>query len=81
MPKQLEGYQEMLELIEKKYPGRAFLKPKEVADITNCNIKTVMGMLKKRHNALPSKNISAGLKNRCYIIPIPEFIRWSLGRR
>ena len=81
MPKQMEGYQEMLELIEKKYPGRAFLKPKEVADITNCNIKTVFAAINKRYNALPARNISAGLKNRSYIIPIPEFIRWSLGRR
>jgi len=79
--KQMQGYYEMLELIEKKYPDRAFLKPKEAAEIMGCNIKTVMVAINRRHNSICARNIGSGLHNKSYIIPIPELIRWSLGKR
>ena len=81
MAKSMEGYYEMLELIEKKYPSRAFLKPKEAAEIMGCNIKTIMAAINKRSNPLPARNISAGIHNKSYIIPVTELCRWGLGRR
>lgn len=72
------GYDELVELIEKQYPGRVFLKPKEAAGIIGCNIKTVVAAIEKRYNALPARNISAGIKNKSYIIPISEFVRWAI---
>lgn len=79
--KQMQGYYEMLELIEKKYPGRAFLKPKEAAEIMGCNIKTVFVNINKRYNPLPARNVSNGIKNKSYIIPITELCRWAVRSR
>lgn len=80
MSKQMQGYYEMLELIEKKYPGRAFLKPQEAAELAGVNIKTLRAAIEKRHNPLPARNVSSGIKNKSYIIPLTEFVRWCLGR-
>lgn len=81
MSKQMQGYYEMLELIEKKYPDRAFLKPKEAAEIMGCNIKTVMVAINKRYNPLPARNVSSGIKNKSYIIPVTELCRWAVRSR
>ena len=80
MSKQMQGYYEMLELIEKKYPGRAFLKPQEAATIAGVNIKTIRAAIERRINPLPARNVSTSIKNKSYIIPLTEFVRWSLGR-
>lgn len=80
MARQMEGYYEMLEMIEKKYPGKLFLKPKEAAEITGCNIKTIVSAINKKYNPLPARNVGGGIQNKSYIIPISEFIRWCLGK-
>lgn len=80
MGRQMKGFYEMLELIEKKYPERAFLKPKEAAEIIGCNIKTVNAAITRRYNPLPARNISTGIKNKSYIIPITELCRWAVER-
>lgn len=81
MSKQMEGYYEMLELIEKKYPGRAFLKPKEAAELLGVNIKTLVAAINKRYNALPARNVSSGIKYKSYLIPVTELCRWSVNNR
>ncbi len=75
-----KGYDEFIEIIERLYPGRAFLKPKEAAAVMGCNIKTVVAAIEKRHNALPARNISGGIKNKSYIIPVSELARWAIRR-
>ena len=74
-------YREMLANYESKYPGRSFLRPKEVADELGCDIKTVRTAIERKHNPIPARNIGAGIHNKTYVIPIAPFIRWSLGRR
>ena len=81
MSRQMEGYQEMLEIIEKKYPGRAFLSVKEASEILGVNVKTVSAAIRKKYNGLNARNVSAGLHNKMYRIAVPEIIRWGLGRR
>lgn len=80
MERKPEGYYELLEIIEKQYPGKAFLKPKEIASIMGCDIKTVIAAMNKRYNALPFRNISAGIKNKSYVTPVSEFIRWAIKK-
>ncbi len=74
------GYDELLEMIEKKFPDRVFLHPKEAATIIGCNIKTVYEAIEKKYKPLPAKNIGSGLKNKRYVIPITELISWAIGR-
>lgn len=72
---------ELRELINEMYPGRAFLKPKEAAAIMGVNIKTVTAAIERKYNPLPARNVSNGIKNKCYIIPVTELCRWGCGRR
>lgn len=81
MAREMEGLNELIELVTKKYPGKAFLKPREAAEVLGCNIKTVYSCIERRYNPLPARNISAGIKNKAYIIPVTELCRWSMGRR
>lgn len=74
-------FYDMLAQMERRYPGRSFLKPAEIATELGCNIKTVRAAIERKHNPLPARNIGQGLHNKTYIIPIAPFIRWSLGRR
>lgn len=69
------------ELISELYPGRAFLKPKEAAAVMGVNIKTVIAAIERKYNPLPARNVSSGIKNKSYIIPIPEFCKWGRGAR
>lgn len=77
----MQGYYELLELIEKKYPGKAFLKPREAAELLGVNIKTLMAAINKKYNPLPARNVATTLKNRSYIIPVTELIRWALCKK
>jgi hypothetical protein len=81
MSKAMQGYYELLELIEKKHPEKAFLKPKEAAEIMGVNIKTIMTAINKKYNPLPARNVGAGVKNKSYIIPVTELARWAVARR
>ena len=81
MSKQMQGYYEMLELIEKKHPNKAFLKPKEVAELMGCNIKTVVSAINKKHNPLPARNVGGGARNKSYIVPVTELCRWAVAGR
>lgn len=81
MSREIEGLNELIELVKKKYPEKAFLKPREVADVLGCNIKTVYQCIERRYNPLPARNISGGIKNKSYIVPVTELCRWSMGRR
>lgn len=81
MAREMEGLKELIELVNQKYPDRLFLKPQEAADIIGCNRKTVVAAIERRYNPLPARNVSAGIKNKSYIIPVTELCRWSLGRR
>lgn len=71
----------MYEIITEMYPGRAFLKKHEVARIMGVNIKTVTAAIERKHNPLPARNISNGIKNKSYIIPITELCKWGMGMR
>ena len=75
MSKELEA------LINEKYPDRAFLKPKEAAELMGLNIKTVIAAIERKYNPLPARNISNGIKNKSYIIPITELCKWGCGKR
>ena len=76
-----ESLRELIELVRKKYPEKAFLKPREAAEVLGCNIKTVYSCIERRYNPLPARNISNGIKNKAYIIPVTELCRWSMGKR
>ena len=80
MSKAMEGYYELLELVEKKCPGKIFIRPREAAELAGCDIKTIMAAIKRKYNPLPARNVSKGIKNASYIIPITEFVRWSLRK-
>ena len=77
----MEGLTELVALVNKKYPDKAFLKPKEVADVLDCNIKTVYSCIERKYNPLPARNISSGIKNKAYIIPVTALCRWAMGKR
>lgn len=72
---------EMRDLIKELYPGRAFLKPKEAAKLMGVNIKTVIAAIERKYNPLPARNVSNGIKNKSYIIPVTELCRWGSGKR
>ena len=74
-------YFDMLSQLEKRYPGRTFLKPNEVAQELGCNIKTVRLAIERKHNPIPARNVGGGIHNKSYVIPMAPFVRWSLGRR
>ena len=67
--------------INEKYPDRAFLKPNEAAELMGLNIKTVIAAIERKYNPLPARNISNGIKNKSYIIPITELCKWGCGKR
>lgn len=67
--------------INEKYPDRAFLKPREAAELMGLNIKTVIAAIERKYNPLPARNISNGIKNKSYIIPITELCKWGCGKR
>lgn len=81
MARETEGLSELIELVRKKYPDKAFLKPREVAEVLGCNIKTVYNCIERRYNPLPSRNVSSGIKHKAYIIPVTELCRWAMGKR
>ena len=81
MTRTIEGLEELVEFVRRKYPEKAFLKPKEAAELLGCNIKTIYQCIERRYNPLPARNISGGIKNKSYIIPVTELCRWSMGRR
>lgn len=72
---------EFVKFVTERYPNRAFLKPKEVAELMGVNIKTVVAAIERKHNPLPARNISNGIKNKSYIIPITELCKWGMGMR
>ena len=80
MAKQKAGYYELLEMIERKYPNKCFLKPGEAAEVLSCNIKTIKAAIARRFNPLPAKNVGRGERNKIYIIPVTELINWALAR-
>ena len=81
MSRQAQGYYELLELVERKHPDKAFLKPREVAELLGCNIKTVMAAINKKYNPLPARNVGGGIKNKSYLVPVTEFCRWAITGR
>jgi hypothetical protein len=72
---------ELRELIQGRFPERAFLSPKEAAELMGVNIKTVVAAIERKYNPLPARNVSNGLKNKKYIIPVTELCRWGMGKR
>jgi hypothetical protein len=72
---------ELRDLISERFPGKMFIKPKEAAEIMGVNIKTVIAAIERKHNPLPARNISNGIKNKSYIIPITELCKWGMGMR
>ena len=72
-----ENYYALMELIEKKYPGKCFLKPKEAAEVMSCNIKTITSAIKRKYNPLPAKVIGGGVRNKSYVIPVPALCSWA----
>lgn len=68
-------------IIHELYPGRAFLKPKEAAEVMGLNIKTVIAAIERKYNPLPARNVSNGIKNKSYIIPITTLCKWGEGKR
>ena len=71
----------MLEIIEKKYPGKATLRPNEVSSLLGLDRRTVISSIKRRYSPLPARNVSAGIKNQVYVIPVSELIKWLLNRK
>lgn len=77
----IEGYHEILALIQSVYPQKAFLRVGEAAKVTGLNAKTIKAAIEKKYNPLPAINVSAGIKNKTYLIPVPSLIRWVLDKK
>jgi hypothetical protein len=45
------------------------------------NIKTVIAAIERKYNPLPARNVSNGIKNKSYIIPITTLCKWGEGKR
>lgn len=77
----MSAYQELLDFVTAMYPDRAFLSRKEAAKLMGVNIKTVTAAIERKYNPLPARNVSNGIKNKSYIIPITELCKWGMGMR
>ena len=83
MPREKVDYREHLvvlyEKIDKAFPGNmGFLTAEQVAEVLQCNIKTVYERANRLRDPLPSKNIGTN-KRKILRFPIAGLVRWSLG--
>ena len=79
MAREAEGYRDTLALLSERYPARTALTVGEVAEVLGVHPQTVIAAINRKKNPLPAQNISAGFKNKKYVIPIPALARWQCG--
>lgn len=70
------GYRQALELIERQYPNRITITPKEIAKLFGVDPKTVYQACKQKKNPLPCVRFS----KRKILIPISELATWMAER-
>ena len=66
-----EGYRETLEFLMKRYPDKVSFSPREVAEIMDCNLKTVYSSLTRRRDPIPHKRVGKKI-----VIPLTALARW-----
>ncbi len=81
MPKEREGYREMLEILLTAYPGRVALKVEEAAAAIGVHRTTITDAIRRRVDPLPAQRIGNGKKYDSYIIPITGLARWACAKQ
>ena len=79
MSREINGYREALELLMALYPGRATLRINEAAEAMGVHTQTITAAIRRKKNPLPAQNVSGGIKNKSYVIPITALARWQCG--
>lgn len=79
MSREFEGYRDTLALLSERFPTRTALTITEVAEVLGVHPQTVVAAINRKKNPLPAQNISAGSKNKKYVISIPALARWQCG--
>ena len=67
-----EGYREMLEALNEKFPGRVTITPKEAADVMGTDVRVVYSAIARVKNPMPCKRLA----QKKIVIPIPALARW-----
>lgn len=70
------GFRENYNFLSEKYPDRAGLSPKEVAELLGADVETIRSATRKKYNPLPCQKLS----ERKTIIPIVGLARWLCGK-
>ena len=71
-----KDFRENYGMLAERFPGRAALTPKEVAELLDADVDTVYAAIKRKYNPLPHQKLS----QRKLIIPMVGFARWLCGK-
>lgn len=71
-------YREQLQLLRDLFPGKISLTVDEAAQALGRDRKTITALIERRVDPLPAQDISAGSKNKRYIIPMTALARWTV---
>lgn len=66
------SYRDTIAHLNDLFPGRASITAQEVAQVLDCDIKTVYSSMRRAKDPLPTKNVT----KKKVIIPIVAFARW-----
>lgn len=72
-----EGYREQIERLAEIYPNKVVLSVPETAKVLGVDVRTVVALIQNRK--LNATNISAGKKNKRFVIPITSIARFTVG--
>ena len=79
MAREVEGYRDTLAMLSERFPTRTSLSVNEAAQVLGVHPQTIVAAINRKRNPLPAQNISAGLKNKKFVISIPALARWTCG--
>ena len=79
MPREMDGYRDLLAMLSERFPTRTALSVNEAAQVLGVHPQTITAAINRKKNPLPAQNVSGGTKNKKYLISIPALARWSCG--
>lgn len=72
-----EGYREQIERLAEIYPNKVVLTVPEAASVLGLDVRTVLALIQNKR--LVATNISAGKKNKRYVIAVSALARFTVG--